>query len=70
MTMIKKLIKVTLESLKRHIIALTYATSLAEDLTDSMLAPKDGNLYGSILQRIYSAPKAFERIENWTDLYK
>jgi hypothetical protein len=34
-----------------------------------MIAPADGDLYGSIINKIYTAPKAFERISNWKTLY-
>jgi hypothetical protein len=40
-----------------------------EDLFDSMLAPNDGNLYKSVVNRIYNAPNAFSRIANWKELY-
>ena len=67
---VRRQIKETLTALKRHMIALTYAYSPSEDIMDSMLAPKDGDLYNSVINRIYSAPKAFERIDNWKDLYQ
>lgn len=51
-------------------VALTYYMSPSEDLFDSMLAPKDGQLYKSVVNRIYSAPGVFERIETWKDLYE
>lgn len=56
--------------MKRHMVALTYMFKPDEELFDSMLAPKDGDLYNSVVNRIYTAPKAFERIENWKDLYQ
>jgi len=57
-------------SLKRHAVAYTYALSYEEELIDSMLAPTDGQLYKSIVQRVYSSPNAFERISNWKELYE
>ena len=50
-------------------IALTYAMLPSEEMFDSMIAPQDGNLYKNVLNRIYNAPGAFGRIENWKDLY-
>ena len=67
--MIKRQIKLTLKAVKRHVVAITYGYNVSEEQTDSMLAPQDGDLYGSIVRRIYSAPKAFERISNWRELY-
>ena len=49
---------------------MTYVCNSSEEMTDSMLAPQDGDLYGSIIRRIYSGPKAFERISNWKELYQ
>jgi hypothetical protein len=59
-----------LKGLKKHIIALTYGTLPSEDLVDSMLAPADGDLYNSVVNRIYTAPAAFERSDHWRDLYQ
>jgi hypothetical protein len=51
-------------------IRLTYAMLPSEELFDSMLAPEDGNLYGSVVKRIYSAPNAFTRIGNYKEIYE
>ena len=51
-------------------IALTYAFRPVEDLFESMIAPLDGDLYKSVVQHVYSAPKAFERSENWKEIYQ
>ena len=51
-------------------VALTYAFAPDEDLVDSMLAPPDGDLYKSVVRRVYTAPGAFERLENWRTLYE
>ena len=40
-----------------------------EDLMDNMLAPENGELYKSIMNKIYTAPRVFERIGKWKDLY-
>lgn len=58
---VRNQISLTLKALKRHIVSLTYGFAPSEDLTDSMLAPSDGDLYNSVISRVYSAPKAFER---------
>lgn len=51
-------------------IALTYGFLPSEDMYDSMIAPRDGDLYNSVVNRVYSAPKAFDRIDSWRELYK
>ena len=66
---VRNQIKVCLSGLKRHMIALTHAFTPSEELMDSMLAPQDGDLYNSVVNRIYSAPHAFNRTENWRELY-
>lgn len=50
-------------------IAYTYCTLPSEELLDSMIAPTNGDLYKNVTNRIYAAPKTFERIENWKELY-
>jgi hypothetical protein len=50
-------------------IRLTYAMVPIEELFDSMIAPADGNLYGSVVKRVYNAPNAFSRISNYKDIY-
>lgn len=67
---VRNQISVCLKGLKRHMVALTYGFSPSDDLTDSMLAPLDGDLYNSVVSRVYTAPKAFERSQNWRDLYQ
>jgi hypothetical protein len=42
-------------------IALVDTFQPSEALLDSMLAPADGDLYGSIINKIMTSPKAFER---------
>ena len=59
-----------LNGLKRHIIRFTYAWMPFEDHMDNMLAPADGQLYKSIVNKIYTRPGAFDRIKNWKELYK
>lgn len=39
-------------------------------MMDSMIAPGNGDLYGSIINKIYGAPKAFDRIKNWKEIYQ
>ena len=51
-------------------IAFTYAMLPSEDMFISMIAPADGQLYKSVVQRVYSAPNAFERLPTWKELYK
>ncbi|CDW72715.1 peroxisomal acyl-coenzyme a oxidase 3 [Stylonychia lemnae] len=67
---VRKQIKSCLQDLKRHIIQLTYGMAPSEELVDSMIAPNDGNLFESIVSRVFTAPKAFERTEHWRELYQ
>jgi hypothetical protein len=67
---IKKSILKLCSQLKKHIIPFVESFYPGDELLDSMLAPSDGDLYGSIINKIYTAPKAFERISNWRTLYK
>jgi len=67
--MIRDSIKECLQKLKRHMIALTYSFYPVEKIFDNMIAPKDGDLYKSVVQKVFNAPKAFERLEAWRDLY-
>jgi len=55
---------------KRHAIKLTDALDPADGIIESMIAPDDGKLYPSIINRIYTAPKPFERIGNWKEIYQ
>ena len=43
-------------AIKRHAVAYTYSLLYDEDLIDSMLAPTDGQLYKSIVQRVQTSP--------------
>jgi hypothetical protein len=49
---------------------MTYVLFPTEEMMDSMIAPKDGDLYKSVVSRMYAVPKVFERIDNWKELYK
>lgn len=69
MAIIKNQILKLCSGFKRHAVAFTYALIPSEDLFDSMIAPHDGKLYKSVVSRVFNAPKAFERIENWKELY-
>lgn len=60
----------TNEAIKKHAVAYTYSILYDEELIDSMLAPSDGELYKSIVQRVQSSPNAFSRISNWKELYE
>ena len=68
-TMIKQGITKSCEKFKRHAVAFVNLLPPYGKQFDSMLAPEDGQLYKSIISRIYNAPNAFGRIENWKDLY-
>ena len=51
-------------------IALTYAFPPFEDKFNSMIAPTHGDLYKSVVQKVFNAPHAFDRIDTWRDLIK
>jgi hypothetical protein len=66
---IKQQITKLCTQLKRHMVALTYAMLPSEENFYSMIAPADGQLYKSVVQRVYSAPGAFDRLPTWKELY-
>jgi len=53
---------------KRHMVPLFDHIYPGDEMLDSMIAPSNGDLYGSIINRIYTAPKVFDRISSWKDL--
>ncbi len=65
--MIKQSILTICGKVKRFAIPLVESFYPGEELFDSMIAPGDGDLYGSILNRIYYAKDAFGRARNWED---
>ena len=67
--MVKKLILSHCGKLKKHMISLVENFYPGNEMFDSFIAPADGDLYGSIINKVYTAPKAFERISNWKNLY-
>jgi hypothetical protein len=71
--MIKQTILKLCSQVKRHAISLVDTFYPPEDLFDSMIAPGNGNLYESILNRIYYSGNAFSRSNQWDtpnkDLY-
>ncbi|CDW85834.1 peroxisomal acyl-coenzyme a oxidase 3 [Stylonychia lemnae] len=69
-SIVKNQIKVCLKNLKRHMVALTYAFAPNEENFNSMIAPNHGDLYKSVVQKVFTAPKAFERIGTWKNLYQ
>ena len=68
--MVREGIMKTNQAIKKHAVAYTYSILYDEDLIDSMLAPSDGELYKSIVQRVQSSPDAFSRISSWKELYE
>lgn len=63
--LIKQTILQLCSKVKRHAIALVESFYPGEELFDSMIAPGNGDLYGSILNRIFYSGNAFGRINNW-----
>ena len=68
--MVKGLVIQLCGELKRHIIPVVETFYPGDEMMDSMLAPANGDLYGSIIRKVYSAPQAFERIKNWQLFYQ
>ena len=68
--LIRNGIRHLLSSMKRHAVALTYAYYPLEEHNDSFLIPANGDLYNNIVNTVYTAPKAFERISTWQELKK
>lgn len=66
--MIREEIKVLLGQMKKYVISVVDHIPPSDDLTDVMIAPEDGNLYGHIVQQLYSSPGVFSRISNWQDI--
>ena len=50
-------------------IKITDAFYPPEEFFDSMIAPVDGDLYKSVINRVYTSPKSFERMDSWRSLY-
>lgn len=57
--MIREEIKNILPKISRFAINLTDAMKPREEETESMIAPSDGDLYKSIANKIFTAPKTF-----------
>ena len=63
--MVKKLILEICSKVKRHAIALVDTFYPGEELFDSMIAPGNGDLYSSIINRLFYSGKTFERAKNY-----
>lgn len=63
--MIKNLIITICSDLKKHIIPIVESFYPDENMIDSMIAPSNGDLYGSIVNKVFTAPQVFERSQNW-----
>jgi len=68
-TFIRNQILKCCSGLKKHIVKLTYGMVVDESYMDSMLAPEDGYLYKSVVNRLFSAPDAFKRTPIWREIY-
>jgi len=53
---------------KRFAISITDCLKPEDQENDCMIAPSDGDLYKSIQNRVFTAPRAFERIDIWQEL--
>jgi len=55
------------QRLKRHAVPLVEIFYPGEAMMDSMIAPADGDLYGSIINRIFYSGDSFGRARNWKE---
>lgn len=46
-------IKKCMSKMKRHMVALTYSFYPREAIFDNMIAPRDGDLYKSVVNKVY-----------------
>ena len=65
--MIKTLILELCPKVKRFAIPLVDSFYPGDEVFDSMIAPGDGDLYSSIINRIYHSGDAFGKIKNWEE---
>ena len=65
--LIKSLILDLCSKVKRFAIPLVDSFYPGDEVFDSMIAPGNGDLYGSILNRIYYSGDAFGKIKNWEE---
>jgi Acyl-CoA oxidase len=63
--LVKQTILTLCQKVKRHAIPLVETFYPGDEVFDSMIAPGNGDLYGSILNRIYYSGDAFGKIKNW-----
>jgi len=63
--MIRDELKKCLRELKRFAARITDLLPPKDVFLDSMIAPEDGDLYGSIVNRLYHVPDTFTRYSNW-----
>ena len=66
--MIREEIKQTLSDLRRFTAVLADSLCVEDKLLDSMIAPRNGDLYNSIQNKIFSQPGVFERTKNWKEI--
>lgn len=65
--LVKQTILVLLGKVKRHALSLVETFYPGEEIFDSMIAPANGDLYSSIISRVYQSGKAFDRAPNFND---
>ena len=68
--MVKELILKVCGAMKKHVIPIIETFVPSDDMMDSFIAPADGDLYGSIINKVYTSPKAFERTKIWRRFYE
>ena len=68
--LLRDTIEQLLSQVKRHVVRLTYCMLPPEHVLESMIAPENGKLYESIINRVFTSPDAFGRIGNWQELYQ
>ncbi len=57
-----------LSDMKRFAGAVADVLPPKDEYLDSMIAPADGDMYGSIVNRHYNLPGTLSRQQNWTEL--
>ena len=65
--LIKQTILILLTKVKRHALSLVETFYPGDEMFDSMIAPTNGDLYSSIISRVYQSGKAFDRAANFND---
>ena len=66
--MIREEIKRILLELQPMMVSLTDTMQMSSEISECMLSPDDGDLYGNIKKTLWNAPNVFQRISIWKEL--